>query len=114
MSLKPDNQIIEGFFTYGKLQRCKAKILYPNGEYYYGMVTLNGVKDGQGLYYYANGDIYDGKFVKNKRIGKASLKFNDGSEYIGQFINDQADGHGLFTDTHGSRYQSIVEDKVLK
>ena len=45
-------------------------------------------------------------FVENKRVGKAQLRFRDGSQYIGQFINDEADGHGLYTDTKGNRYQS--------
>lgn len=31
---------------------------------------------------------------------------------MGQFIEDQADGHGLYTDPYGNRYESqIQEDK---
>lgn len=89
-------------------------MLYPNGEYYVGSIERGAVREGQGTHYYRNGDIYDGKFVENKRVGKSRVVFKDGSEFIGQFIDDQADGHGIFTDSKGNRYQSKVEDEKLK
>lgn len=62
-----------------------------------------------------NGDVYDGEFIEDNRVGKSVLRFHDGSEYIGQFIEDEADGHGLFNDKDGNRYMSKVnEDKTDK
>ena len=69
-------------------------------------MTNNGIRHGKGTQYYANGDVYNGQFVENKRVGKAQLRSKDVSQYIGQFINDEADGHGLYTDTKGNRYQT--------
>ena len=81
--------------------------MYKNGEYYTGQVSKNGTRNGHGIYYYSNQDVYDGQFVDNIRIGKSRLRFNDGSEYIGQFMDDQADGHGIYTDIKGNRYMSL-------
>lgn len=85
-------------------------MLYRNGEFYNGKVERGGSRAGHGIYYYANGDVYDGEFVKNLRIGKSRIIFNDGSEYIGQFIDDEADGHGIYTDKAGNRYMSVTVD----
>lgn len=38
------------------------------------------------------------------RFGKSCFTYADGSEYIGQFVDDQADGHGIFIDFEGNRY----------
>jgi hypothetical protein len=84
-----------------------AKVLYYNGEFYTGGVAKGGRRNGQGVYYYYNGDVYDGGFLDDKRVGKARIIFKDKSEYIGQFIDDEADGHGIFTDVHGNRHMSI-------
>ena len=66
-----------------------------------------------GAHYYANGDIYDGRFFNNKRVGKSRLRLVNGCEYIGQFIDNESDGHGIFTDAEGNRYMSIVVEDEL-
>lgn len=53
----------------------RARILYSNGEFYEGTVKLHGVKEGKGVYYYENGDVYDGEFVDNKRVGRPFFNF---------------------------------------
>ena len=107
------NNIVEGKFFNGVVEKWLAKILYSNGEFYTGQVSKEGDRNGHGIYFYLNGDVYDGQFVHNKRIGQSRLRFVDGSEYIGQFINDEAEGHGIYTDIHGNRYMSIAKDKSL-
>jgi hypothetical protein len=52
----------------------RTRILYANGEYYEGTVKLHGVKEGKGVYYYENGDVYDGEFVDNKRVSQSPFK----------------------------------------
>lgn len=46
--------------------------------------------------------------MNDQRIGKGRLNFSNGAEYLGQFIGDQADGHGLYTDEDGNRYESLT------
>ena len=48
--------------------------------------------------------------MNNNRVGQSRLIRNDGSEYIGQFIDDDADGHGIYTDKAGNRYMSVVNE----
>jgi hypothetical protein len=68
------NDVIEAKFNDGKLMSGRTRILFANGEYYEGTVKLHGVKEGKGVYYYENGDVYDGEFVDNKRVSQSSLK----------------------------------------
>ena len=43
------------------------------------------------------------------------MKFHNGSEYIGQFMNNEIEGNGIFTDHQGNKYQTVShEDPSLK
>jgi hypothetical protein len=91
-------------------QKGKAAIIYPDLEYYEGQIDSNGMKHGTGIYYYKNGQIYDGQFVEDNRVGKGKLQYPDGCSYIGQFIENNANGHGIFTDAKNNRYRSIIDE----
>ena len=108
------NQLIQWRFNKGVIQAGYWRILYSNGEYYEGFVNHGGIRQGEGIHYYINGDIYDGEFVQNKRVGKSRLRLHDGSEFIGQFIDNEIDGHGIYTDAQGNRYMSIAVDERFK
>lgn len=110
ISFMSNGDLVEGKFVNGSLCQGMARILYNNGEFYTGQVSQFGSRNGQGVYYYSNGDIYDGQFVDGKRIGSSRLRFKDNSEYIGQFIDDQADGNGIYTDKHGNRFMTVSHD----
>jgi hypothetical protein len=109
-----NNSIIEGRFSYGCLTKGHSSILYKNGDYYDGPVIENGIREGKGTHHYYNGDIYEGTFINNKRIGKSKLQLNDGSEYYGQFIDDEVSGSGIFTDFQGNRFMTMGEDNDQK
>ena len=49
--------------------------------------------------FYPNGDVYEGPWVNDQRIGRGKLLFKDGSIYYGMFSEDMADGNG------GGRYE---------
>ena len=40
---------------------------------------------------YPNGDIYDGQWINDVRVGRAKMLFKDGSQYLGTFVNDAID-----------------------
>ena len=48
--------------------------------------------------------------MNDKRIGKGKMVFKDGSTLISQFIDDQADGHGIYEDYAGNSFQSVVAE----
>lgn len=106
------NQLMEGSFDTGRLNKGRASIIYPQGDYYEGLVLKGGYKHGQGAYYYSNGDLYDGQYLDDKQVGKGKFQYADGSQYIGQFIDDEADGHGIFTDAENNRYRSLIDDEL--
>jgi len=96
------NKITEGKFFNGFTTKGKVFIINHNREYYEGVVDDEGLKTDKGIYYYEDGEVYDGQFLNDMRVGKGKLQYPDGSQYIGQFINDQADGHGIFTDSENN------------
>mmetsp|Transcript_7520 Transcript_7520/g.5420 ORF Transcript_7520/g.5420 Transcript_7520/m.5420 type:complete len:94 (-) Transcript_7520:1163-1444(-) len=55
----PGNEIIDAFFTGGKLRDGKAKVLFTNGDYYEGELK-NKCRNDEGTHYYVNGDVYKG------------------------------------------------------
>ena len=55
---------------------------------------VDGKKDGQGKYTWANGDIYSGEWKNDKMDGFGVLKYNNGNEYSGAFINNKREGQG--------------------
>ena len=42
--------------------------------------------------------------MNDKRIGKGKILFKDNSTLISQFIDDQADGHGIYEDKDGNSF----------
>jgi hypothetical protein len=72
------------------------------------------VRHGKGVHYYSNGDVYDGEFLENKRVGKSRLRFADGAEYFGQFMDDEVEGVGIYTDPEGNRFMNIEDEKDKK
>ena len=106
----PIGDVLLAQFQDNKFIFGDSKVLFRNGEYYEGGINKNMLRNGTGIHFYSNGDIYKGDWSNNKRIGKGRLIFKDGSEYIGQFIDDQVDGHGLYTDAYGNRFESLVDE----
>ena len=45
------------------------------------------MRNGYGVYAWANGEIYEGEFVNNKMSGKGKYSWPSGREYEGYFEN---------------------------
>ena len=61
--------------------------------------TPEGVYEGQGTYYFENGDVYTGAFEKGKFNGVGKLQYKvslDKCYYEGEFKNDKCHGKGTF------------------
>uniref|UniRef100_A0A8C5PUZ8 Uncharacterized protein n=1 Tax=Leptobrachium leishanense TaxID=445787 RepID=A0A8C5PUZ8_9ANUR len=50
---------------------------------------VNGQRQGHGLFYYANGAMYDGEWKNNKKHGMGKFIFKNGKIYVGEFVEDQ-------------------------
>ena len=66
----------------------------PSTAVYTGEYNDFGEKHGQGKLQWANGDSYQGTFVKDKRQGQGTLTFASGGEYVGEWFNNQMHGEG--------------------
>lgn len=51
-------------------------LTYQNGDKYVGE-TVNGKRDGVGIYYYTNGNYYYGRYKDNKRLGFGAMFFTN-------------------------------------
>ena len=75
----------------GRLFDRKGNLLYE-GDY------KNGIRNGNGTFYYPDGSKYEGEFVNGLREGKGVFSWNDGTYWDGTFKNNEMDGTGNFFD----------------
>jgi len=68
---------------------------YPNGETYKGGWYRN-LQSGQGRYDYANGDYYVGEWREGKQNGFGTLFIANGNTYEGLWMNGAKEGPGRF------------------
>ncbi|CAK68131.1 unnamed protein product (macronuclear) [Paramecium tetraurelia] len=73
---------------------------YGNGSRYEGM-KMNGMRHGQGRFYYQDGGLYDGEWKENKMHGEGKLYYGTGQPaYEGKWNEDQFDGFGTLYNEH--------------
>lgn len=60
---------------YGQTYRFES-LTYQNGDKYVGE-TVNGKRDGVGIYYYNNGNYYYGRYKNNERRGFGAMFFTN-------------------------------------
>jgi len=76
------------------------------GDYYSGECTETHQKDGAGRYTWANGDVYEGQYVREKREGTGRLsRPGEGEEYVGAWLADQRHGRGRLTTADGTVFE---------
>lgn len=74
-------------------------------ERYEGHLNIDGLKEGTGTYYWADGTTYKGRWKADMMNGWGEIKFPDGSKYTGNFVNGIRNGHGIFIWANGDKYQ---------
>ena len=89
--LKDEKVLAEGIWEKGELK--KARIYYPNGEFYEGEMA-NSSYNGKGKLINENGDIYEGDFLDGQKIGEGKFHFSDGCVYKGNFLKNNFNGYG--------------------
>lgn len=62
-------------------------LTYQNGDKYVGE-TVNGKRDGVGIYYYNNGNYYYGKYKNNERRGFGAMFFTNNTLTIQYWKNE--------------------------
>lgn len=95
-----------GYGYYAKNNKVTEAGYYQNGKLTTNLLTQDFInnkkvnnctgncKDGFGMYFYSNGDIYFGFFSNSKRHYLGSYIWKSGNVYIGEYYNDKANGLG--------------------
>lgn len=77
----------------------------------FGCVSGNCV-NGEGLFKFSHGDVYQGSFVNSKMEGKGTYIWKNGDKYIGTFKGAKRNGFGIFYRAGGDVYEgNYVDDK---
>ena len=86
-----------------------------NSQEFFSRVQYMGewAKDkmgGKGLFYFDNGDVYEGQFVDGEKHGIGSLRRSGGLEFVGEWVRDKMServtwtGKGAYRLANGKMY----------
>ena len=96
--------ITEGVWNNGILEG-PVTITYPTGTFQ-GIYVNNRMVDGSGVYYFANGDRYDGVFVDGRKHGPGRYTdVRNGTVYDGEWVLGRREGYGVYTASDGYAYE---------
>ena len=85
---------------------------YADGSYYIGE-WKNGMKHGEGEMFFSDGIYHTGKFENGAPNGYGEMYWPDGSSYTGIFKNGAREGLGLYQFSSGSYYiGEFKNDKI--
>ena len=74
---------------------------------------VDDLKNGQGTFLYANGDIYVGTFVDDARTGQGKYTWAAGDEYEGEFRDNAISGQGTYRFASGRTYTGQFENNEI-
>jgi hypothetical protein len=93
----------------GNCENGQGEKLYPDGSKFSGY--FKNSRKLAGAYLYPNGDLYEGRFVKNLRSGIARYSYAIGDTFTGEYLNDKK-YHGLLRYKNGNAYTGFFEDNL--
>lgn len=72
------------------------------------------MRDGEGVFVWASGNIYKGQYHKDERNGYGRMEWTDGSAYEGEWKNGIQHGMGKMTFPDGTIKEGVFENNVFK
>ncbi|MBE6637911.1 MAG: hypothetical protein E7616_00430 [Ruminococcaceae bacterium] len=101
----------EGVYTWAEVEG-EVQRKYEGG-------FSNDMRNGYGVYYYANGSVYQGFFLndlKSDTNGTLLIKNKDGTEdiYVGGFAKDVKEGYGEYRWSSGAVYAGDFSGDVME
>ena len=76
----------------------------------YAGAYKNGIRHGQGSYYWPSGERYEGQFVEGRIEGQGARTWPNGEKYVGEFKDGRIDGRGTRTWANGEKYVGPFKD----
>jgi hypothetical protein len=96
----------------GGLKQGKGKMTYANGDVYVGEF-INNKRQGIGKMTYKNGAVYEGNWMDDNRQGKGQYTWADGDVFEGDWMYDKKTGKGKYTYANGDVYEGVWVDGVV-
>jgi hypothetical protein len=69
-------------------------------------------KEGQGIYYFEDGSVYEGEFHNDLREGHGKLTYVDGDSYEGEFVRGMREGKGIYRFSNGDEYSGTYTNDL--
>jgi uncharacterized caspase-like protein len=102
----------EGEFNDG-LKQGQGVYVWDNGDRYDGRFN-NDRPDGVGKYHFANGDSYEGDVKGGVIIGRGTYTSKNGDVFEGSFANGKPNGVGVYRFASGDRYEGEMDQGRLQ
>ncbi|CAF5228910.1 unnamed protein product, partial [Rotaria magnacalcarata] len=74
----------------------------------------NSKKHGHGIYWFANGQIYDGEWIDDKGNGQAIYMWPDKTQHRGMFKDSLKHGYGILAFPDGRVWKGFWENDKYK
>ena len=103
-SLEKEQSIIKENSKNTISERKNVTQIMANGKYV-GTINKEGKFDGKGIFYFKNGDIYEGGYKNGFREGYGTYKYANGEKFEGDFIKGKAEGFGIVYYKNGYYYK---------
>jgi len=71
---------------------------------YEGQRSAAGERHGNGVYYFADGGVYEGEWRFNLQEGEGRMRYASGNVYEGAWVGGMQEGRGRFRFASGSEY----------
>ena len=97
----------EGEFSEG-LKQGEGIYVWENGDRYQGRFASDR-PDGSGKYQFANGDAYEGEVKLGIIAGRGSYISKNGDVFDGSFSNGKPHGVGVYRYSSGDRYEGEMD-----
>jgi hypothetical protein len=84
---KNDSLLFQGKFKNNLMSL--GKYYYDDNEFYVGDFSIDGKRNGRGLYHYADNSEYEGEWKDNKKNGEGTFKNSKGNVFKGVWKDDK-------------------------
>jgi hypothetical protein len=95
----------------GECENGQGVFVYSSGLVYDGE-WKDGTRHGNGVQTYTTGK-YDGEWMQNTRHGKGAITYMSGDTYDGEWQYDKRHGQGVFTWADGTSYVGEYRDDQM-
>ena len=102
----------QGEFLDG-LKHGNGVYVWDNGDRYDGTFAQDR-PDGQGKYHFANGDSYEGEVRAGVIAGRGAYTTKSGDTFEGSFANGKPHGVGVYRFANGDRYEGEMDQGRLQ